>query len=51
MQTDLYVKVKERKGKWLIGVNAQNVLYLSIVATQHNTRQRHVRCVRRVGAY
>ena len=41
MQTALYGKIKERKGEWLIGVNTKNVLYLSIVATQHKKRQRH----------
>ena len=58
MQTALYGKIKERKGEWLIGASTQNLLYLSIVATQHKTKQRHVliigkarRCasVRRVG--
>ena len=44
MQTAL----KERKGEWLTGANTQNVLYLSIVATQHKTRQRRVKRVRRV---
>ena len=48
MQTAFYGKMKERKGEWLIGANTQNALYLSIVATQHKTRQRHVRRVRRV---
>ena len=38
MQTAL----KERKGEWLIGAKTQNVLYLSIVATQDKTRQRHI---------
>ena len=33
MQTALYGKIKERKAKWLIGANKQNVLYLSIVVT------------------
>ena len=33
MQTALYVKIKERKGEWLIGVNTQNVVYLSIIET------------------
>ena len=42
MQAALYGKIKERKGEWFIGANAQNVLYLSIVAT-HKTRQRRVR--------
>ena len=50
MQTALYGKIKERKGEWLIGANTQNVLYLSIVATQLKTRQRRERRVRRVGA-
>ena len=45
MQTALYGKTKERKGEWLIGANTQNLLYLSIVATQHKTRQRRVRRV------
>ena len=43
MQTVLYGKIKERKGELLIGASTQNLLYLSIVATQHKTRQRHVR--------
>ena len=47
MQTAL----KEKKGEWLIGANTQNILYPSIVATQHNTRQRRVRRVRREGTY
>ena len=55
MQTALYGKIKERKGKWLIGANTQNVLYLSIVVTQHQTRQRRVLIIgkagRRSGAY
>ena len=42
MQTALYGKIKERKGEWLIGASTQNLLYLSIVATQHKTRQRRV---------
>ena len=50
MQTTLYGKVIERKDEWLIGANTQNVLYLSIVATQLKTRQRRERRVRRVGA-
>ena len=40
MQTTLYGKTKERIGEWLIGANTQNIPYLSIVATQHKTRQR-----------
>ena len=48
MQTALYGKIKERKGERLIGANTQNVLYLSIVATQHKTWQRRVKRVRRV---
>ena len=48
MQTTLYGKIIERKGEWLIGANAQNVLYLSIVATQLKTRQRREKRVRRV---
>ena len=48
MQTALYGKIK-RKGEWLIGENTQNVLYLSIVATQHKTRQRRVRRVLIIG--
>ena len=35
--------IKERTGELLIGANTQNVPYRSIVATQHNTRQRRVR--------
>ena len=31
------------KGKWLLGVHTQNVLYLSILTTQHKTRQRRVK--------
>ena len=42
MQIALYGKIKERKGEWLIRANTQNVLYLSIVAKQHKTRQRRV---------
>ena len=42
MQTDFYGKIKERRGEWLIGANTENVPYLSIVATQQKTRQRHV---------
>ena len=45
MRTALYDKIKERKGEWLTGVNTQNVLYLSIVATQDKTRQKRVRFV------
>ena len=48
MQTALYGKIKERKDEWLVGASTQNLLYLSIVATQHNTRQRCVRRARRV---
>ena len=48
MQTALYRKIKERKGEWLTGASTQNLLYLSIVATQHRTKQRRVRRVRRV---
>ena len=48
MQTALYGEIKERKGDWLIWASTQNLLYLSIVATQHKTRQRRVRRVRRV---
>ena len=43
MQAALYGKIKERRGEWLIGANTQNVPYLSIVAIQHETRQRRVR--------
>ena len=42
MPTAFYGKIKERKSEWLIEVNTQNVLYLSIAATQHKKRQRHV---------
>ena len=45
MQTALYGKIKEKKGKWLIGASTQNLLYLSIVATQRKTKQKRVRCV------
>ena len=45
MQTALYDKIRERKGEWLIGVSTQSLLYLSIVAIQHKTKQRHLRCV------
>ena len=48
MQTALYGKIKERKGERLIRANTQNVLYLSIVATQHKTWQRRIKHVRRV---
>ena len=47
MQTALNGKIKERRGEWLIGVNTQNVPYLSIVATQHHTRKK---CNDRLGA-
>ena len=47
MQTALHGKIKERRGEWLIGVNTQNVPYLSIVATQHHTRKK---CNDRLGA-
>ena len=60
MITALYGKIKERRGKWLIGANTQNVPYLSIAATQHKIRRsciRHIlirvkacRHVRYVGA-
>ena len=40
MQAALYGKIKERRGEWLIGANTQNVPFLSIVPTQHQTRQR-----------
>ena len=60
MITALYGKIKERRGKWLIIVNTQNVPYLSIAATQHKIRRsciRHIlirvkacRHVRYVGA-
>ena len=49
MQTALYGKIKERKGEWLIGASTQNLLYLSIVATQHKTRQRCKRHIRHIG--
>ena len=49
MQTTFYGKIKERKREWSIGASTQNVLYLSIVATQHKTRQKRVR--RGAGAY
>ena len=49
MQTALYGKIKKRKGEWLIGASAQNLLYLSIVATQHKTRQRRKRHIRHIG--
>ena len=45
MQAALYGKIKERKGEWLTGASTQNLLYLSIVATQHKTKQRRVRRV------
>ena len=40
MQTALYGKINKKRGEWLIGVNTQNVLYLSIVATQHKAKAR-----------
>ena len=43
MQTALYPKIKTRRGEWIIVTNTQNVPYISIVATQHKTRQRRVR--------
>ena len=48
MKTALYGKIKERKGEWLIGVSTKNLLHLSIVATQHKTRQTRARRVRYV---
>ena len=48
MQTGLFGKINERREKgreWLIGANTQNIPYLSIVAKQHKTRQRRVRCL------
>ena len=45
MQTALCGKIKERKSEWLIGASTQNLLYLSIEATQHKTKQRPVRRV------
>ena len=50
MKTALYGKIKERKGEWLIGVSTKNLLHLSIVATQHKTRQTRARPVRYVDA-
>ena len=49
MQTALCGKIKERKGERLIGTSTQNLLYLSIVATQHTTRQKRVRRVLIIG--
>ena len=43
MQTAFYGKIKETKSEWLIGANTKNVPYLSIVAKQHKTRQRHLK--------
>ena len=43
MQTASYGKINKRRGEWLIGANTQNIPYLSVVATQHKTRQRRVR--------
>ena len=45
-KTALYGEIKDRretKSEWLIGEHTQNVLYLSIVTTQHSIRQRRVR--------
>ena len=45
-KTALYGEIKDRretKSEWLIGVHTQNILYLSIVTTQHSIRQRRVR--------
>ena len=39
------VTQKERRGEWLTGVNTQNKPYLSVIATQHKTRQRYVKCL------
>ena len=46
-----------REGEWFIGVHIQNVLYLSIVTTQHKTIQKRakhllikVKACRHVGA-
>ena len=30
---------RETRSEWLIGVHTQNIPYLSIVTTQHNTTQ------------
>ena len=49
MQTASYGEIKERKGEWLIGANTRNVLCLSMLATQHKTRQRRVRRVLIIG--
>ena len=38
MRSNLYGKIKERRGESLIGVNTQNAPYFSIVATQHKTK-------------
>ena len=43
MQTALHGQIKERKGEWLIGASTQNLLYRSIVATQHKIKQGRVR--------
>ena len=51
MPATLYGEIKERKCEWLIGASTQKLLYLSILATQHKTRQRRVRRVRCAGAY
>ena len=64
MRIAVHGKIKERRetrGEWLIGENMQNIPYISIVVTQHETRQRGVECLlmrvkahkerRRAGAY
>ena len=47
MRTALYGKIKERKGELLIEASTQNLLYRSIVATQHKTKARMARKARR----
>ena len=39
------MRERAMKDEWLIGVYAQNVLYLSIVTTQHKTKQRRLKCL------
>ena len=43
MQTAFHGKIKERRetrGEWYIGVNTQNIPYLSIIATKHKTQDK-----------
>ena len=47
MRTALYGKIKERKGELLIEASTQNLLYRSIVATQHKGKKTKARMARK----